>query len=110
MSKISWLKANNSEPDERERKRAEARLKQAERIKLGELELPQKLASSKDPLLDVYQAAAYCGRHPQTLREAVALRELACCRRGQRGHLRFRLSHLDAWLRRQEQRPSRASA
>ncbi|GMU56468.1 MAG: hypothetical protein AMXMBFR33_56140 [Candidatus Xenobia bacterium] len=62
-----------------------------------------------DPILDVFMAAVYTGRHEQTLREAVRQRELACCRTGTRGHMRFRLSHLNAWLARQEQRAARVA-
>lgn len=55
-----------------------------------------------DPILNIHEASAYTGRHPQTLRKAVRERALSCCRLGALGKLRFRLSHLNAWLRRQE--------
>lgn len=45
------------------------------------------------------EAAAYTGCHPQTLREAARLREVAHARRGPRGHLRFTTDALDRWLR-----------
>lgn len=61
-----------------------------------------------DPVLDIHAAAVYCGGlHVQTVRKAVRLRELACIRRGRRGHLYFRRSMLDAWLRRYEVRAAR---
>lgn len=61
-----------------------------------------------DPVYDIHAAAEYCGgRHCQTLRRAVRQRELACIRRGRRGHLYFRRSHLEAWLRRHEVRAAR---
>jgi hypothetical protein len=57
-----------------------------------------------DPVVGgVKQAAAYSGHHPQTLRDAVNLKELACCRRGRTGRMYFRLSHLNKWLAAMEQ-------
>ncbi len=61
--------------------------------------------SDHDPVYDIHAAAAYAGGlHVQTVRRAVRERELSCIRRGRRGHLYFRQSHLDAWLRRHEVR------
>ena len=50
------------------------------------------------PLLEAAELAA-C--HPQTLRKAVRRRELSVVRRGPRGHVKVRLSALEAWLRSQ---------
>lgn len=61
-----------------------------------------------DPVFDTSGACQYLGGlHPQTVRRQVALRELACIRRGRRGRLYFRRSHLDAWLKRHEVRAAR---
>lgn len=52
-----------------------------------------------DPVIGgVNEAAVYSGHHPQTLRDAVNMKELACCRRGRFGRMYFRLSHLNRWL------------
>ena len=62
-----------------------------------------------DPVIGgVKEAARYCGHHPQTLRDAVNLKELGCCRRGRTGRMYFRLSHLNKWLAGMEQ-PARSS-
>lgn len=48
--------------------------------------------------LATIEAAEYVGCHPETLREAARLREIAHSRRGPRGHLRFTTDDLDRWL------------
>lgn len=53
-------------------------------------------------LLATTEAAAYCGCHPNTIRSAVRLRELACYRRGKLGKMRFSKTQLEDWLRTQE--------
>jgi excisionase family DNA binding protein len=61
-----------------------------------------------DPILSLKEAAEYLGRHPQTLRKAAQMKEIACIRRGRRGKYFFRLSYLERWLKGQEH-PLRAS-
>lgn len=100
-------------PEQAEERRAANRQKDADRMAKA-LEDYAKLAPvlaqanpSFDPVLDIYVSGHYTGRHPQTLREEVRLRRLACCRGGKHGPMLFKLSHLNAWLKRQEQRAAR---
>ena len=52
-----------------------------------------------DPLFDVKGAAGYASCSEETIRRAVRLRELGCCRTGgPQSHIRVRLSALNAWL------------
>jgi excisionase family DNA binding protein len=60
-------------------------------------------AVAYDPLLSVAEAAAYIDRHPETLRQAVREREIACVRNHPRGRMQFRLSVLNAWVKSKEQ-------
>ncbi|GMU51059.1 MAG: hypothetical protein AMXMBFR33_02050 [Candidatus Xenobia bacterium] len=49
--------------------------------------------------LNTAEAAHYANCHPETIREAARIRELAHARRGPRGHLRFTTEAIDRWLR-----------
>lgn len=62
----------------------------------------------RDELLTAAEAAAYLKMHPREFRRLVAARELAVVRRGDRGHIRVRISVLNAWIRRNEA-PARRS-
>lgn len=55
-----------------------------------------------DPALPCEDAAAYLGMTARELRVLASRRELAHVRRGERGHLKFRLSELNRWLARHE--------
>jgi excisionase family DNA binding protein len=63
----------------------------------------QSNAVPYDPLLSVSEAANYIDRHPETLRQAVREREIACVRTHPRGPMKFRLSVLNAWVKSKEQ-------
>jgi excisionase family DNA binding protein len=59
-----------------------------------------------DPLMPTSEAAAYLSIHPDTLREMARLRQIASVP----GHrLRFRLSHLNNYITKHEQKPLRGS-
>ena len=62
----------------------------------------------RDELLTAAEAASYLRIHPREFRRMVAEREIAVVRRGDRGHIRIRLSELNRWVRRNE-RPARRS-
>lgn len=52
-----------------------------------------------DPALSLREAAAYLGgRHVVEVRRMIREREIACIRRGARGHIFIRLSELNRWL------------
>lgn len=52
----------------------------------------------RDPCLSLAEAAIYLSVHPVELRGMVRRREIACVRRGERGHIRIRLSAANRWL------------
>jgi len=52
----------------------------------------------RDPCLSLAEAAVYLSMHPVELRGMARRREIACIRRGERGHLKFRLSELNRFL------------
>ncbi len=54
----------------------------------------------RDPALSLAEAAIYLSVHPTELRALARRREIACIRRGERGHMRFRLSELNRFLER----------
>jgi len=54
----------------------------------------------RDPCLSLREAAIYLAVHPVELRAAAGRREIACIRRGARGHMKFRLSELNRYLER----------
>lgn len=72
-------------------------------------EIAALIGAGMDPVVNICEAADYVGSHTQTLRRAVQARELCCIRRGKGGLLRFRISHLDTWLKKGEQKPSRVA-
>lgn len=62
-----------------------------------------------DPLMTFKEVIAYARTSDPTLRRAVSEREIACVRNGARGHLKFRLSAVNAWIRKQEVAATRVS-
>jgi len=53
----------------------------------------------RDPCLSLAEACVYLGGwHPVELRGAARRREIACVRRGPRGHYFFRISALNKFL------------
>lgn len=58
------------------------------------------MADASDRLLTCQQAAAYLALDPKVLRRMALRRELAVVRRGEKGRVKFRLSELDKWIRR----------
>ena len=66
-------------------------------------------APGYDPRFDVKGAAKYANRSDETIRRAVRGKELACERPSARGHIRIKLSALNAWLKRMEE-PARKNA
>lgn len=62
-----------------------------------------------DPRLSISQAAEYASVHPQTIRQACSRRELDHERSGTQGHIRIRLSALEAWLSRDRVRALRGA-
>lgn len=68
-------------------------------------EIAALIGAGMDPIVNLAEAAEYVGCHDRTLRRAVDRRELACIKKG--GLFRFRISHLDAWLKKSEKRPSK---
>lgn len=63
----------------------------------------------RDPALTLAEAAVYLSVHPVELRALARRREIAVIRRGERGHMRFRLSELNRWMERHTV-PARRSA
>jgi len=53
-----------------------------------------------DPLLGLPEAAQNLEMTPSELRRLVAAREIAVVRRGTKGHIKIRVSELEAWKRR----------
>lgn len=52
-----------------------------------------------DPALSLQEAAGYLGgMHPVELRRLIRMREISVIRRGDRGHIKIRLSELNRWL------------
>ena len=64
----------------------------------------------RDPALSLAEAAVYLSVHPVELRGMARRREIAVIRRGERGHMRFRLSELNRWLERHTVPARRAAA
>lgn len=52
----------------------------------------------RDPALSLAEAAIYLSVHPVELRGMARRREIAVIRRGDRGHIKIRLSELNRWL------------
>lgn len=72
-------------------------------------EIAQLVGAGMDPVVSVQEAAAYACCNAKRIRLAVHQRELGCIREGQRGHMHFRISQLDRWLKSREVPPSRLS-
>ena len=66
---------------------------------------------SFDPALNRQEAAAYLDMHPETLGKLARERRIGYIKApGLRGTIKFKLSHLNAWLRQHETKPARQTA